>query len=119
MTTPINSNQVAQQLLDLARQLDAAVKELSRVDEQSVAARRDFEVAFAHAFITAEGSMDMKKQRAVLATADKKYAAELADQRVRSQREAIRAIGTRIEVGRSYGAAIRSEVGLAGMGNAA
>jgi hypothetical protein len=112
----VNPNEVASHLLELARQLDAAVKELGRLDSAAVHARSRFEVTYADAFLSADGAMDMKKQRAILATEDEKYTAEMADHLVRVQRELIRAIGTRIEVGRTVSATVRSEISLAGVG---
>lgn len=112
----MNPNEVASHLLELARQLDAAVKELARLDGEAVQARSTFEVAFAHSFLSGSGAMDSRKQGAILETADVKLAAEIADQRVRSQRELIRAVMTRIEVGRTVSATVRSEISLAGVG---
>lgn len=119
MTTPQTATDVAQNLAAIARQLDAAVSDLRRLDEESVRARSRFEVAFAGAFLSAAGAMDVKKQQAILDTADRKLDAEIADQRVRSQRALIDSLKVRIDVGRSYGAALKAEISLAGSGHAA
>lgn len=111
---PQTSTEVAQGLARLSRQLDSAVTDLARLDEAAIRARSAFEVAYARAFLTAEGAMDIRKQDAVLQTSDLKLTAELAEAQVRATKESIRALGTRIDVGRSLGTAIRAEVSLAG-----
>jgi hypothetical protein len=113
MTHP---NEIAGQLISLARDLDAAVKDLKRLDREAVDADCAHEVAFATAFLGADGSVEARKYTAVLAVKDEKHAALVAGQLVRSQREAIRAIQTRIEVGRTLSATVRSEIALAGVG---
>jgi hypothetical protein len=72
-------------------------------------------VAFARAFLTSDGAMDARKQQAVLATAGEKLDAEIASQQLRACQERLRVIRTRIDVGRSLGAAQRAEF-TAGIG---
>jgi hypothetical protein len=115
MTHP---NEIAAQLIALARDLDAAVRELKRLDREAVDADCAHEVAFARAFLSAEGSIEARKYTATLNTDETKHTALVAGQLVRSQREAIRAIQTRIEVGRTLSATVRSEIALAGVGGA-
>ena len=112
MTSP---NETVMALAQIARQLDGAVRELRDLDESAVRARSRFEVGFAHAFLSAEGAMDVRKQQAVLSTSDAKLDAEILDARVRAQRSLIRALETRIDVGRSLNAALRAEIGISGM----
>lgn len=116
MSTPQTATDVAAGLAAIARQLDQAVKDLRTLDEESARSRSRFEVSFARAFLSAEGPMDIKKQTAVLATADQKLDAEIADSRLRAQRSLIDALKVRIDVGRSMGTAIRSEIALANSG---
>lgn len=113
---PSTATAVAQNLAAIARQLDQAVRDLRSLDEESVRARSRFEIDFARAFLSGEGAMDIRKQQAILDTADRKLDAEIADQRVRSQRSLIDSLKVRIDVGRSYGSAIKAEVALAGAG---
>lgn len=115
MTTP-TTHQVIKRLSDLSRMLDAATVEVAELDEAAVLAKAAFEVGFARAFIGAEGSMDFRKQTAVLGTADQKLTAELAEQKVRACRERIRTIRDQIEVGRSLNSAVKAEWAASGVG---
>jgi hypothetical protein len=115
MTHP---NEIASNLIQLSRELDAGVRQLRELDRRAVDAECEHEVAFARAFLSAEGSVEARKYTATIAVKDEKHASLIAGQLVRSQREAIRAIQTRIEVGRTLSATVRSEIALAGVGGA-
>lgn len=103
-------------LSELARLLDAKTQEIARLDETAVRAKARHEVAFARAFLSAVGSVDFRKQTAVLETADAKLDAEIGEAKVRAAREAIRTIRDQLDVGRSLGAAVRAEFQATGWG---
>lgn len=111
---PQTATDVAMHLAQLSRQLDSTVKDLAKFDEEAVRARALYTSEYARAFLGAEGSMDVRKYTANINTADRALEADLADAKVRAAKEAIRAIQTRIDVGRSYASAIKAEVALAG-----
>jgi predicted nucleic acid-binding Zn-ribbon protein len=120
MSAPATANDVAAQLGQLARDLDGAVKELTREDEKAVRAKARYEVAFSRAVLTADGrNAEARKAQATLATEREYLDAEIAAQLVRSCRARIDAIKVRIDVGRSYGAALRAEISLGGAGSGA
>jgi iron only hydrogenase large subunit-like protein len=100
---------VVLQLSEIARQLEQKTHEIARLDEDAVRAQSRFEVGFARSFLTTDGSMDVRKQTAVLATADAKLDAEIGQAKVRAAREAIRTMRDRLDVGRSLNAAVRAE----------
>lgn len=108
MTTP-TTHQVILRLSQLSRMLDSATEEIAELDEAAVRAKSAFEVSFAREFLTSSGAMDARKQEAILATADEKLAAEIAEQKVRACRERIRTLRDQIEVGRSLNSAVRAE----------
>lgn len=109
MTTP-TPNEVVLRLSELSRLLGAATTEIAQLDEDAVKARGAYEVAYARAFLTCEGAMDVRKQQAVLDVASVKLTAEIAEQKVRACRERIRTLRDQLEIGRSIGAAIRTEL---------
>lgn len=115
MTTP-TTHSVILRLAELSRLLDAATIEVAELDEASVLAKSAYEVEFARAFITSDGSVDFRKQNAVLDTADTKLTSELAEQKVRACRERIRTIRDQIEVGRSLNSAVKAEWAASAVG---
>lgn len=107
---------VVLELSRIARDLDAKTAEIARLDEEAVRSRSRFEVQFARSFLSTDGSVDFRKQSAVLATSDAKLDAEIAEAKVRAARESIRTMRDRLEVGRSLNAAVRAEFAAGAVG---
>ena len=119
MSGVLTSNDVALQLARLSRQLDELVQEIGRAEIAAVNAREDFTLAHSKAFLRAEGPMDVRKHVAIEATHLERLAAETAEAVVRGLRRQIDTVRVRVDVGRSVGAALRSEISLAGRDGAA
>lgn len=105
----LTPNEIALELAQIGRQINQATEDLRIQDEEAVRARRRFEVEYAREFLSAEGPMEVKKQKAILATSDKKLDAEISDQKLRAIRSRLQELRDRLEIGRSLGATIRSE----------
>ncbi len=114
MTVPQNATEVARALARLARELDDTVGALHVADEDATRKRVTFDLAYSKAFVAAQGSVDQRKHLAVIETHPLRDEAEVADSLVRHLRRRLDALRVRIDVGRSYGAAIRAELALAG-----
>lgn len=108
--------QVVLRLSELSRLLDAKTVEIAHLDESEQQAKAAHKVAFARAFLETAGSVDFRKQTAVLATADLELDYDLAAVQTRAAREAIRTIRDQLDVGRSLGAAARAEFTATGYG---
>jgi phage shock protein A len=115
VTTP-TTHQVIKRLADLSRMLDAATMEIATLDEAAVRAKAAYEVKFARSFLESVGAMDVRKQQAVLDSADQKFGAELAEQKVRACRERIRTLRDQIDIGRSLNSAVRAEFAASAVG---
>ena len=100
--------QVVLRLSELSRLLDQKTVEIAHLDEAEQRAKAAHKVAFARTFLETTGSVDFRKQTAVLATADLELTYDLAAVQTRAAREAIRTIRDQLDVGRSLGAAARS-----------
>jgi hypothetical protein len=109
-------NDLALQLSKLSRGLDKLANDIEGLEKDAVAKRHAYELAFARAFLDPEnqGSVDARKQLAVLKTSEEKLAAETADAVLRAARVRIGTLKTQIETGRSLNALMRSEMALAG-----
>jgi hypothetical protein len=93
----------------IARQIDEKAAEIAVLDAQAVEARQAYKKAYARAFLTSDGAMDVRRYRAEEDTADLSLAAELAEQVLRAGREALRVLRDRLEVGRSVGSIMKME----------
>lgn len=114
MTEQLTANGVALQLAKLARDLDDLVRRIGEAEHAAVNAREDYTLAHARAFLSAEGPMDIRKHEALRVTHNERLAAEGAEAAVRGLRRSIDSVKVRIDVGRSVGTALRSELALVG-----
>ena len=101
--------QVVLRLAELSRLLDHKTQEIRDLDEKAVRAKAQYESSIARTFLDTTGAVDVRKQTAVLETADLRLDMELADVLVRASREAIRTLRDQLDVGRSLNAATRAQ----------
>ena len=116
MLTP---NAVVRQLAELGRELDSAVRMLKDAEHEAVTKRHAADLAESHAFVKAEGSVTLRKHQARIASAHEEDEALVAEATVRWLRARIRAITTRIDIGRTMGVVIRAEMALLPHGESA
>jgi len=109
---PQTATEVAQFLASLARQLAELTKEIGTADRQAVHARERYVQYYAQTWRKLNGAVENRKQECLALTGPARLTAEEADARVRDLRRQIDAVKVRIDVGRSYGAAVRAEIEL-------
>lgn len=107
---------VVKQLGQLSRDLDKAVDDLATLELTSVDAEGDYKLAYSRAFREAAGSVEDRKQQATEATDEKWRVYGKAAAAVRIQREHIKALHARIDVGRTLQSTAKAELQLAGAG---
>ncbi|MFI6510039.1 hypothetical protein ACIBCT_20740 [Streptosporangium sp. NPDC050855] len=105
---------IIKQLGQLSRDLDDAVTKMADLEFIAVEAEGDFKVAFAGAFRAAEGSIEDRKQIAITQTDHLWRIHGKAAAAVRLQKEHLRALHARIDVGRTIQSTARAEMQLAG-----
>ena len=108
----VTPNAVAANLAQLARDLAAMTDGLNELERNAVEKREDHTMAYSKAFLTAEGPMDIRKHQATVDTHSERLSAETAEALVRGRRAQIASLKVRIDVGRSVGAVVRSEIDL-------
>jgi hypothetical protein len=97
-------------LSELSSELSPAVRELRRLDEIRVHSEADFKSRFAKAFREASGSVEDRKQQAWLEADALWRTWSLAESAVKMQQAHIKALHTRVDVGRSIFSAQRAEM---------
>lgn len=109
MNRDLTPTVVEQRLAELSKALDDAVKNLAVLDETWVRAKHAYELAYARAYLTAEGkTVDDRKANALPVVADLLFTQELAEAVLRAAKEQVRTLRTQIDVGRSLGAGLRA-----------
>lgn len=106
------SNETIRALGQVSRELDQAVTDMQTLELAATKAETAFKVAEARAFMKAEGSVDARKAQATIDTEALRDDYEGKAAAVRVQRERIKALHARIDVGRTISAAERSLAGV-------
>src|SRR5262249_31474311 len=111
MTGPVihTSADIVFELSRLVQALTRVVDELATAEEDAVKARLAFDLRFSKAFISGEGSIDLRRHQATVTTHEARLAAELADVKVRNLRRKIESLRVQVDTARSMGAAVRTE----------
>lgn len=113
-----STNDVVHELSRIGRELDDLSRKIERLDHAAVIAWSEHRKAYATEYVNGVGSIKDREQAAVLAVEEKRLEAEIADQLTRAAKERIRVLRDRLEIGRSIGAARRSEFAAEATGQA-
>lgn len=104
--TPI---QVGRLLGELTKEIGDKLDLLREADYEATRAKIDYDRALSIAFRQASGSIEARRHIATEMCHGRRLAAEEAAVKVRDLKNRIKLLETRIDVGRSYGAALRAE----------
>lgn len=105
----MNAQDIVTQLTELTIELKSTVTELADLDELAVRAEWKERQAYAHAFMSLNGSMEIRKQQSILDTSGLALERELADMRVRAAKARIKYLEVAFDAIRSISAARRAE----------
>lgn len=107
------SNTLIAQLGTLSRDLDNAVRDMARLEELAAEAEARYRVAKAKALLAAEGKTAGEREaKATVACETSLLERDKSAALVRVQREHIKALHTRIDVGRTIAATDRALSGV-------
>lgn len=104
--TPI---EVGQLLGKLTHEIGERLDQLRDADYEHVRLKAEYDRASAIAFKQCSGSIEARRNMVVEMCHGRRLAAEEAAAKVRDIKARIKLLETRIDVGRSYGAALRAE----------
>lgn len=105
-----------QHLGQLGRDLTREIGRLGEAEEDAVAAEAEFRVEYAKAYDNATGNMETCKQQAIAATNDLWRSWQQKAILVRIQRESLKALHARIDIGRTMASREKALAALAGHG---
>ena len=110
MGEQLTPNSVVLSLMELGRQLDAAVTTLREAEMAAVRTRHAADLAEAQAYMEVKGPVEERKRAALIASTEFEDEALVAEATLRWLRARIRALSDRISVGQSMGASLRAEL---------
>lgn len=112
----MNPHVIAEQIVRLGLDLDIAVDRLCELEEMSVDAEGEYRTTFAKTFLAGVRSIEDRKQQAVLDADDCFRTWGKAKAAVLRQKEHVKALHARIEVGRTLASNVRAEISLGRIG---
>jgi hypothetical protein len=99
------TNDLIKKMNEIWVMLDQAENDIGIYDEDAVRKKIAFEQAYARTFMSLDGSMELRKQQAILDTVDSRLDFELAEVKLRACKERIRKLGSQLDIVRSMNAA--------------
>jgi len=110
VTAPSTTGEVVRNLTDLTRELRDKTSAYRSAELNAAMKRHAADMVEARAFLEAAGSVELRKTIAKIAADHAEGDAMVAEALVRILKAEIRSIETRIDVGRTFGATLRSEL---------
>jgi hypothetical protein len=110
MSDVLTANTIVRHLSELGRELDMTVEMMKDAENDAAQKRHAADMTESRAFVASEGAMDMRKHLARIQAGPLEGEALVAEALARYLKTKIRSIETRIEIGRSLGAALRAEL---------
>lgn len=104
---------VLDQLQNISRDLDNAIRDLSRLEQECATAESDYRVTKAKAFMRASGSVQAREYQAVIDSEIQLINRDKTAALVRIQREYLKTLHARIDVGRTIASAEKYLAGVA------
>lgn len=107
----ITPNTAAGIIIHISRLHKAKIKEFEKLNDESAEAKKKAEVVFARAFLEAEHRpMDERRQIALLAAADARFDADVAERKVKACEKALWALSDDQDSARTISATARDEM---------
>ncbi|MEV8610194.1 hypothetical protein AB0383_20095 [Amycolatopsis sp. NPDC051373] len=108
--TPLNPREAALQLARIGQEIDAQTRELVQLRDQLPALLRDARRSYAESYLSTEGSIENRKQRAVLDAENAKFRLEVHEQLIEARKDSLRSLRDRSEIGRAINSNLKEEI---------
>ena len=116
---PLNPVQIEQHILELTNRISKGIRVYSERYADFLEKDREFDRAYAHAYLKAEGSIKDKEKKAALKTIEEREARDVADIAYKQSDKLLRALDSELRAWQSIGASVRQQYAVAGRGEGA
>lgn len=113
---PLNPVDIEKHILGLTGRIAKGVSVCSKTHRAFSDADREFDVAYAHAYLEAEGSIKDKDMQAKIQTADLRKVRDVAEVAYKYADRLHKALDLELRAYQSIGASVRQMYGVAGRG---
>lgn len=116
---PLNPVQIEQHILELTNRISKGIRIFSDRYSGFLEADREFDKAYARAYLTAEGSIKDKEKTAVLETFEARTARDVAEVAYKNADKLLKALDSELRAWQTLGASVRQQYAVAGRGEGA
>lgn len=116
---PLNPADAARVLWEIDQEMTEHTRELVALRLDLAPLARAAKLAHARAFLSAEGSIEAKKQIAAIAADEAKFALDVHEQKIEAKRDLLKTLQQRSEIGRAINSNLKEEMRNYGSGMAA
>ena len=113
---PLNPVEVERRIAELANLIAEGVQQVTNHLRAYLEAKREHERSYARALLDATGSVEVRKQTAILATTEEQDALDVAEVAYGHVNRRVKAFEKELDAIRSIGASVRSMYAVAGRG---
>lgn len=107
---PLTPAEAARVLWEIGLEIDAKTKDLIELRRKRAGLDRDRRMSYARAYLSADGTLEYRKQTAEVAADAAKFALEVHDQEMEACKDALRALRERSEIGRAINSNLKEEL---------
>jgi len=111
----ITPGEVVKQLTKLSGDIEKLIADLGAAEVDTVTLRHQANITESHAFLNASGPMDVRRHQARVEADKDEEKALVAEAVLRHLRARVRALDTRIDLLRSVGTTVRTEMKMLGL----
>jgi hypothetical protein len=116
---PLTPAEAARVLWEISQEIDAKTNDLIELRKRRAGLDRAKRLAYAREYLTVEGTLEYRKQRAVVAADEATFQLEAHDQEIEACKDALRALRERSEIGRAVNSNLKEELRTFQQGGAA
>lgn len=107
---PLTPVEAAKVLWEIGQAIDAKTADLIALRRERARLDRDKRLAYAREYLSTEGTLEYRKQRALMAADAATFALEVHDQKIEACKDALRALRERSEIGRALNSNLKEEL---------
>lgn len=112
----MNAMQITSWLATIYDELEEAINKVEAAELDAADKRATFDLAYAKAFLNADGPMDIRKYKAVVETMNLRITADVADAAVKTLVRRYRAVDKKVDSARTAASAHKTELNALQMG---
>lgn len=117
MSAPLTPVEAGRVLWDIGQGIKTMTDELIRLRKRLPPLLKERRLVYAREFLGSEGSIEVRKQQAEVASADVKFAVDVLEQEMEAAKDRLKDLRDRSEIGRSINSNLKEELRVLGGGS--